>query len=207
MVFRTGASPDHRAVETQIDDEMLAFGTELINEINWYMRERDLTRAELAERMRVSPGRVSQILSGGENLTLRTLAALSTALDARFSIELLPVKDGDIDPSPDPVRAAAAPAGNHHAASRATHRGVRPRSLSLCRLNRAHSGRRDACPIAGERSGSGSRTSRTASTSPGASSRTRGRAVTRIPGARGGRTLGGSAAGADLPRVPAGDSV
>jgi transcriptional regulator with XRE-family HTH domain len=125
MVFRTGASPDHRAVETQIDDEMLALATQLINEINWYMRERDLTRAELAERMRVSPGRVSQILSGGENLTLRTLAALSTALDARFSIELHPVKDGDTYTSPDPVRSDAAPVGNHHTASRATHRGAR----------------------------------------------------------------------------------
>jgi hypothetical protein len=41
----------------------------------------------------VSPaGRVSQILTGGENLTLRTLAALSTALDARFCIELSPLK-------------------------------------------------------------------------------------------------------------------
>jgi transcriptional regulator with XRE-family HTH domain len=125
MVFRAGASPDHLAVETQIDDEMLAFGTQLINEISWYMRQRDLTRAELAERMRVSPGRVSQILSGGENLTLRTLAALSTALDARFSIELHPVKDGDTFTSPDPVRSDAAPVGNHHTASRATHRGAR----------------------------------------------------------------------------------
>ena len=197
MVFRTGASPDHRAVETQIDDEMLAFGTELINEIAWYMRERDLTQAELAERMRVSPGRVSQILSGGENLTLRTLAALSTALDARFSIELHPVKDDDTYTSPDPVRTDAAPADKHHPASRATRRGVRPRSFSLCRPNWGHPGRRDACPTAGERSGSWSRTSRTVSTSPGASSRTRGRAVTRIPGARGGQTLGGSAAGAN----------
>ena len=137
MVFRTDASPDHRAVETQIDDEMLAFGTELINEINWYMRERDLTRAELAERMRVSPGRVSQILSGGENLTSRTLAALSTALEARFSIELHPVKDDDTYTSSDEMRTDAAPADKHHPASRAPRRGVRPRSLSLCRPNRA----------------------------------------------------------------------
>ena len=135
MVFRTGAWPDHRAVETQIDDEMLSFGTQLINEINWYMRERDLTRAELAERMRVSPGRVSQILSGGENLTLRTLAALSTALEARFSIELRPVKDGDTYTSSDEMRTDAAPADKHHVAGRAPHRGVRPRSLSLCRPN------------------------------------------------------------------------
>ena len=125
MVFRKGTSPDHRAVETQIDDEMITFVTKVINEINWQMRECGLTRAELAERMGVSPGRVSQILSGGENLTSRTLVALSTALDARFSIELRPVKDADSYSSPDPARTDAAPADKHHPASRATRRGVR----------------------------------------------------------------------------------
>ena len=96
MGFRTGASPDQRAMETQIDDEMLALITQLTNEINWHMRERGLTRADLAARMGVSPGRVSQILGGGENLTLRTLAALSTALEARFDVELSALKDGDL---------------------------------------------------------------------------------------------------------------
>ena len=53
------------------------------------------TRTDLAARMGVSPGRVSQILGGGENLTLRTLAALSTALDARFDIGLSVLKADD----------------------------------------------------------------------------------------------------------------
>ena len=127
MVFRTGASPDHRAVETQIDDEMITFVTKVINEINWQMRECGLTRAELAERMGVSPGRVSQILSGGENLTLRTLAALSTALDARFDIELSALKDGDTYTSRGAAAAEAAPAANHHGLSRAKHRETRLR--------------------------------------------------------------------------------
>jgi len=130
MVFRKGTPPDHRAVETQIDDEMIVFVTKVINEINWYMRQRGLTRAELAERLGVSPGRVSQILSGGENLTSRTLVALSTALDAHFNIELVPTKDGDAYPSPDPAQPEAAPAGNHHTASRATHRRARLGRLS-----------------------------------------------------------------------------
>src|ERR1700744_6181052 len=95
----TRVSPDHLApgqiTHDQIEDELLALVTQLTNEINWYMRERGLTRADLATRMGVSPGRVSQILSGGENLTLRTLAALSTALDARFDVELSALKDGD----------------------------------------------------------------------------------------------------------------
>ena len=73
------------------------------------MRERGLTRADLAARMGVSPGRVSQILGGGENLTLRTLAALSTALDARFDIELSSLKAEDTYTSRAAADAEAAP--------------------------------------------------------------------------------------------------
>ena len=124
MGFRTGVSPDRRATETQIEDEMLALVTQLTNEINWYMRERGLTRADLAARMGVSPGRVSQILGGGENLTLRTLVALSTALDARFDVELSALKGGDTFTSHGTGQAEAA-AGNHHTLSRATHREAR----------------------------------------------------------------------------------
>jgi plasmid maintenance system antidote protein VapI len=125
MGFGTGASPDRRAVEAQIDDEMLALVTQLTNEINWHMRERGLSRADLAARMGVSPGRVSQILGGTENLTLRTLAALSTALDARFDIELGALKAGDTYTSQGTAQAEAAPAGNHHTMSRSRHRGAR----------------------------------------------------------------------------------
>ena len=108
MGFGLGVSPDQRAADAQIDEEMLALVTQLTNEINWYMRERGLTRADLAARMGVSPGRVSQILGGGENLTLRTLAALSTALDARFDVELSALKAEDTYTAD----AEAAPAGN-----------------------------------------------------------------------------------------------
>ena len=125
MGFTTGASPDQRAIESQIDDEMLALVTQLTNEINWYMRERGLTRADLAARMGVSPGRVSQILGGGENLTLRTLAALSTALEARFDVELSALKGDDTYTSRSTAQAEAAPTGNHHGLSRARHRQTR----------------------------------------------------------------------------------
>jgi transcriptional regulator with XRE-family HTH domain len=122
MGFGTRVSPDERAAESQTDDEMLALVTQLTNEINWYMRERGLTRADLAARMGVSPGRVSQILGGGENLTLRTLAALSTALDARFDLELTPLKAGDSYTSRS---SAEAPSGSHSSLSRARHREAR----------------------------------------------------------------------------------
>ncbi|MEV0910876.1 helix-turn-helix transcriptional regulator [Streptomyces hokutonensis] len=44
------------------------------------------TRSELAKAMGVSPGRVSQIMSGDANLTVRTLAAAAEALGAGVEI-------------------------------------------------------------------------------------------------------------------------
>jgi transcriptional regulator with XRE-family HTH domain len=61
--------------------------TQLTSEISWYMHEHNISAAELATRMDVSPGRISQIF-GGENLTLHALAAIAAALGVPFSIEL-----------------------------------------------------------------------------------------------------------------------
>ena len=121
MGFGLGVSAEQRATEARIDEEMYGLITQLTNEVNWHMRERGLTRADLAARMGVSPGRVSQILGGGENLTLRTLAALATALDARFDIELGSLKAEDTYSSGDTADAEAAPAPNHHSFPRAQH--------------------------------------------------------------------------------------
>ncbi|WP_234384841.1 helix-turn-helix domain-containing protein [Streptomyces sp. MMG1121] len=48
------------------------------------------SRSDLAKAMGVSPGRVSQIMSGDANLTVRTLAALAEALDADVQITFCP---------------------------------------------------------------------------------------------------------------------
>jgi transcriptional regulator with XRE-family HTH domain len=90
MSLRLGTPSGRKAIEERADGELFDLVTRLTNEIDWYMRERKLTRVDLAHRMGVSPGRISQILSGGENLTLRTLAGVAAALDARFDIELKP---------------------------------------------------------------------------------------------------------------------
>jgi transcriptional regulator with XRE-family HTH domain len=121
MGFGLGATPEKRATETQIDEELLGLVTRLTNEINWHMRERGISRADLAALMGVSPGRVSQILGGGENLTLRTLAALSTALDARFGVELSPLKTADAFISRHTAVAEAVPPTDVHPISRARH--------------------------------------------------------------------------------------
>ena len=98
------------AIEARVDEELSLLVTQLMNEINWHMRECGLTRADLASRMGVSPGRISQVLSGGENLTLRTLASVATALDARFEMDLRPRETGNgaVDATPQPAPAVAA---------------------------------------------------------------------------------------------------
>ena len=92
MGLRLGATSGQGATEARVEAELSQLITQLTNEINWYMHARGLTRADLASRMGVSAGRVSQVLSGGENLTLRTLAGSPTALDARFSLDLSPAE-------------------------------------------------------------------------------------------------------------------
>jgi hypothetical protein len=47
------------------------------------------------------------VLSGGENLTLRTLVSLATALDGRFEVQLRPYK-----PSGDSYAGHGADAGD-----------------------------------------------------------------------------------------------
>jgi transcriptional regulator with XRE-family HTH domain len=67
----------------------------IVDEITWFMREHKISRADLAHSMGVSPGRVSQILSGGENLTLRTLSSVVSALGARVEVTLRSVEEPD----------------------------------------------------------------------------------------------------------------
>jgi transcriptional regulator with XRE-family HTH domain len=107
MGFRRGVSSSPEADDAAIDEELSRLITEVTNEINWRMREDDVTQADLAGRMGVSPGRVSQVLSGGENLTLRTLVSLATALDGRFEVQLRPYK-----PSGDSYAGHGADAGD-----------------------------------------------------------------------------------------------
>jgi transcriptional regulator with XRE-family HTH domain len=90
MGLRLGVTTGRQALENGAEDELSDLITQITNEIDWLMREKHITRADLAAKMGVSPGRVSQVLSGGENLTLRTLASLASALDAHFEVELQP---------------------------------------------------------------------------------------------------------------------
>src|SRR5690606_27124167 len=66
-----------------------------------------LSQEELAQRLGVSAGRVSQLLSGAENLTLRSLGALGWALGVRFNLQPSAMADRHGTPALDDPLAPA----------------------------------------------------------------------------------------------------
>jgi transcriptional regulator with XRE-family HTH domain len=93
MAFRRSAGDVARAARDGDQDGPGDLARLVVDEITWYMREHKTSRAELAQAMNVSPGRVSQILSGDENLTLRTLSGVLVALGAQVDFTLRPIDE------------------------------------------------------------------------------------------------------------------
>lgn len=92
---------DRRAVERE-----LLFG-ETVETVRALAAELGLTQRDLARRVGVSEARMSLILSGRENLTLRTLADLGWASGVRFELVAVPLEDRDGTPAaadPPPPR-------------------------------------------------------------------------------------------------------
>ena len=75
------ADPDVRRV---FEEELLV--GEATDTVAALVESLGLSQRELAARLGVSEGRVSQILSGGTNLTLRSLAGLGWALGVEFKL-------------------------------------------------------------------------------------------------------------------------
>ena len=75
------------------------------------MEERGMTQADLARAMGLSRARVSQILRGNDNLTLKSIVAVAIALDCRVEMLLKPVGTTDpeqeVQPSPTEARPLA----------------------------------------------------------------------------------------------------
>lgn len=66
-------------------EELIVEVTEALSEV---MEEEGVNKTELADRLGNTKGFVSQLLTGGRNLTLRTLASLADALGYRVQIVL-----------------------------------------------------------------------------------------------------------------------
>lgn len=86
---------DYEAFEvSSVENRRLLRQEELILEvaetISQAMEREGVTKAELARRLGKTKGFVSQILAGGRNLTLRTIADVTDALGHKISIQVLP---------------------------------------------------------------------------------------------------------------------
>ncbi len=80
--FQQAAEPNLRLLRQE------AFILEATEKLSQALEKEGITRADLANRMGKSKGFISQVLAGGRNLTLRTIADFSTALGCEPSIEI-----------------------------------------------------------------------------------------------------------------------
>lgn len=94
--FEAGEVEDRRALRRE---ELILEVTEALCKA---LDEGHVTRSQLARRLGKSPAFVTQILAGGRNLTLKSLADVADALGARISVVL----------TPQPGRTARRPVGS-----------------------------------------------------------------------------------------------
>lgn len=85
---RDSSSGSGESRSERLSYERMRLITDVISAIEWALDEQKLTRADLARLMGVSPGRVTQVLSGNENPTLATLASVAIAVNGRFRVHL-----------------------------------------------------------------------------------------------------------------------
>ncbi|MBN2112614.1 MAG: helix-turn-helix transcriptional regulator [Acidimicrobiia bacterium] len=79
--------------EAQREYEEAYLVGEVTDTISALLQGLGLSQADLAGRLGVTKGRVSQILSGRQNMTLRTLAAIGWALGVTFDLSPRPMAD------------------------------------------------------------------------------------------------------------------
>lgn len=84
--------PDTYAARLAYERESLSH--QVLSAVKEFRDSRGLTQQQLALELGVSEGRVSQVLSGDQNLTLKTLASLAAALKGHFEIKLVNAAGG-----------------------------------------------------------------------------------------------------------------
>lgn len=82
--MKTDILSDPEVRRTYEEELLLGEATENVTAL---LRSLGISQRELARRLEVSEARVSQVVSGAENLTLRSLAALGWALGVRFELD------------------------------------------------------------------------------------------------------------------------
>ena len=111
----------YREVDSASEEEFESFeeraaferdrlSNQIVDGVERFMRSHGVTQQDLAKSLGVSEGRVSQILSGDQNLTLKTLAGLAAALKGHFHISFTDEGVTVVDLSRPDASARAVPA-------------------------------------------------------------------------------------------------
>jgi transcriptional regulator with XRE-family HTH domain len=87
----------HPAARKSYEEALLTDA--FLEQVSNLLEKRGVPQRALAERLGVSEGRVSQILSGRQNLTVRTLANLATVLEARFCVSITDLDEASDGPT------------------------------------------------------------------------------------------------------------
>ncbi|MYE46386.1 MAG: helix-turn-helix transcriptional regulator [Chloroflexi bacterium] len=74
------------------DYEFDKLAVEVGEQIFARMEELGMTQADLARQMGVSRARISQILRGNDNLTLKSIVGVAIGLESRVDVQLKPVR-------------------------------------------------------------------------------------------------------------------
>jgi transcriptional regulator with XRE-family HTH domain len=88
-IERQSATPEARREYEQ--ERLVLWATEMICEA---MEASGQSKADIARKLGFSRAHITSLLSGGRNMTLRTLADLGWALDQRVSVAFEPLRDG-----------------------------------------------------------------------------------------------------------------
>jgi len=73
-------------LEFRTEEVIIAFTEKVVAA----MRERDMSRVELAQRLGVSKAFVTKLLNGNPNLTIRTMVSLAAALECDLLVDIQP---------------------------------------------------------------------------------------------------------------------
>jgi transcriptional regulator with XRE-family HTH domain len=94
-IGRQSATPEARRLYEQ--ERLVAWATERLSEA---MEEGEVSKADLARLLETSRANVTALLSGGRNMTLRTLADVACVLGHRVEISLEPLRQGQFLSAP-----------------------------------------------------------------------------------------------------------
>jgi len=71
------------------DYNLIALLEHLSDQIAYAMENKNITKSQLAEKMRLNPPQISRLLSGRRNITLETAVKAAAALGMEIKLELV----------------------------------------------------------------------------------------------------------------------